>query len=507
VPGVPSILSLGARGLLVAAPTAAWLLDAASGKQVAVFQFQRTDTLLSAAYSEKLALVVTGHRGHEARAWDAGNGKQVATLTGHTGAVVDVAFSRAGEPALATASTSGAVRIFDPSQVPGRTMLTGLLSGHTLDVLSVGFGSGEEVVTTSVDRTARVWTRDGQTLAILAGHTQRVTDAELAGLTALTWSPDGTARTWAWAPDPRVSRAGGFSSEPATAAIAGAAAVAVARVRNDGELLASARRKTLRVPAIGAVQAVAMSADGSTVATGHERGVALWSSASGAQRRLIEQRQPVSMTALSADGGTVVAGTRTGGLEVWGEQPAPREIATGLGPIAGGKISSDGRYVAAGDTAGAAGVWELSSGRLVARLAGHRKAVTGMAFSADSQFVGAGSYDHEVRVWRVADGSLVHTLPHTAVASGLAFSPDGRWVVTAGPQRAVVWEMRTGNPVVKLAGVAGKGQFLTVGFSPDGRTIHTVESDGDVGSYACVVCGSIDEVRAAAQERLRRLAP
>ena len=126
-----------------------------------------------------------------------------------------------------------------------------------------------------------------------------------------------------------------------------------------------------------------------------------------------------------------------------------------------------------------------------------------MAFSADSRFVGTTSYDQDARIWRVDDGSLVHRLSHLAVASGVAFSPDGAWVVTAGPQRAVLWDMRTGNRVLKLAGT---GRFLAVAFSADGRAIRTVDVNGIVGSYRCQVCGSIGEVRAAAQARLRRLA-
>ena len=171
-------LALGSKRLLVAGPTQARLLDARSGKELAPLRFPRRDDLFSAAYTEPLGLVATGHN-RVVRLWDARTGALVATLTGHTRAISDVAFSQSGDPLLASASTDGSVRLWSPSRVPGRTVLTGLLSGHTLGVKTVEFGPGGEILTTSTDRTARVWTRDGQTLAILAGHTQPATGGSL----------------------------------------------------------------------------------------------------------------------------------------------------------------------------------------------------------------------------------------------------------------------------------------------------------------------------------------
>ena len=504
LPGSATSLSLDREGLLVATHTAAWLFAAGSGKPIATFRFPRSDTLHSAAYSEQLGLVATGHKSHAARLWDARSGKLLQTLEGHSGAIVDLAFARQGEASLATASTDGTVRLWSPARRLGRTRLTGVLSGHPLQVHSVAFGPGGEILTTGTDGTARVWTRDGQTLAILAGHSQPPTGGELGRRLALTWSPDGTARTWVWSPDPSVTRVGAFSGELASAAVTQGAAVGALRDRGRAELVVGRRVEPLpAVPVLREVRSVAIGADGSKAATGHERGAALWSTASGARQRVLAQPQPVPLVALSPDGRVLVTGGEDGRLRVWDGGRPPRGIATGLGMLVAGAVSADRRYVGAGDARGVAGVWELSSGKLVTRLTGHTHALTGMAFSADSRFVGTTSYDQDARIWRVDDGSLVHRLSHLAVASGVAFSPDGAWVVTAGPQRAVLWDMRTGNRVLKLAGT---GRFLAVAFSADGRAIRTVDVNGIVGSYRCQVCGSIGEVRAAAQARLRRLA-
>ena len=329
LPGKARTLSLGERRLLVATRRAAWLLDAATGARVAAFRFKPTDTLWAAAYSEPLGLVATGHNSDRARLWDARSGRLVADLTGHGGPVVALAFSRSGDPALATGSTDGSVRLWSPSRVRGQTVLTSILDGHTLRVLSVAFGGKDDVLTTSNDDTARVWARSGHTAAILVGHTQSVSGGELAGPLALTWSPDGTARTWRWPPDPSVRRVGTFSGEVMTAAAAGATAVGV--VGDGAELVTGGRRTLLRADALGPVRAVAISADGSSVATGQQRGAAVWSAASGDRRRVVHQAGAVSMVALGAGGRVLVTGGRDGEITVRQQGLAPRRIADGPG--------------------------------------------------------------------------------------------------------------------------------------------------------------------------------
>jgi WD40 repeat protein len=76
-----------------------------------------------------------------------------------------------------------------------------------------------------------------------------------------------------------------------------------------------------------------------------------------------------------------------------------------------------------------------------------------------------------------ADASgLVHVLSrHTDVIFELAWSPDGTRVVTAGDNRAIIWNALTGARVAELSGHSG--QITTVDWSRDGRRIVTGASD------------------------------
>ncbi len=82
------------------------------------------------------------------------------------------------------------------------------------------------------------------------------------------------------------------------------------------------------------------------------------------------------------------------------------------------------------------------------------------------------------------------------------FSPDGRWVVTAGPITAGLWNVRTGELAMYLRGPTTRP--TAVAFAPDSRTIVSAEVNGVLRRYECAVCGTVHELLAVADRRLKR---
>ncbi|MEA3640180.1 MAG: AAA family ATPase [Lamprobacter sp.] len=73
------------------------------------------------------------------------------------------------------------------------------LDGHGGRVYSIAFApDGKQVVTASLDKTARVWSPQGEAIAILAGHQDRIYRADFSpdGQWILTGSRDGSIRIW-----------------------------------------------------------------------------------------------------------------------------------------------------------------------------------------------------------------------------------------------------------------------------------------------------------------------
>ena len=132
-------------------------------------------------------------------------------------------------------------------------------------------------------------------------------------------------------------------------------------------------------------------------------------------------------------------------------------------------------------------------------LRGHRDRVNSVAFNADGSLLVSSSRDHDARIWDARTGRLAHQLVgHAGSVVDARFSPDGRWIFTAGPISAALWNVRTGELVMFLRGPTHP---VAAAFGPDSRTVFTQEK-GVVRRYRCVVCGTVDELREIAEQRI-----
>lgn len=107
-------------------------------------------------------------------------------------------------------------------------------------------------------------------------------------------------------------------------------------------------------------------------------------------------------------------------------------------------LSPDGQMVAAltSEDDPTILVWDVESGEALPALVGHTDKVTGLAFSPDSRWIATGSLDKTARLWdwqtgeeqRIFTGNIEGIL-------GIAWSPDSRLLLTAGQDRTVrLWD-------------------------------------------------------------------
>jgi dipeptidyl aminopeptidase/acylaminoacyl peptidase len=83
---------------------------------------------------------------------------------------------------------------------------------------------------------------------------------------------------------------------------------------------------------------------------------------------------------------------------------------------------------------------------IVARMT-HGSIVLAVAFSPDGRYVVSGSWDDTARVWEAASGREVARVTHGAEVSAVTFSPDGRYVVSgSGDDTVRVWWWRPKDP-------------------------------------------------------------
>jgi WD40 repeat protein len=102
----------------------------------------------------------------------------------------------------------------------------------------------------------------------------------------------------------------------------------------------------------------------------------------------------------------------------------------------------------------------------------HKLAVTGIAFSPDGRFLATASRDASVRRWNLDGPTEVEVYPGNSVEATVAFSPDGRFL--ACHDDLIVWEIETRECALEL------DDGLSVAFAPDGKEVATIFLDDTV---------------------------
>ena len=85
-----------------------------------------------------------------------------------------------------------------------------------------------------------------------------------------------------------------------------------------------------------------------------------------------------------------------------------------------------------GNSQGAVYLWNLETGEELNVLRGHTASITGIAFTPDGKYMATASYDGTVRLWNMED---LNTLPivlddHQSWVTSIAFTNDSRFIVS-----------------------------------------------------------------------------
>jgi WD40 repeat protein len=141
-------------------------------------------------------------------------------------------------------------------------------------------------------------------------------------------------------------------------------------------------------------------------------------------------------------------------------------------------ISPDGDTLASGQW-DAVTLWNMSTGKPDAVLRGMGRYVNALAFSRDGKLLAAGSDAGGLQIWDVHSRTRLHSLDFDGgYVSQPAFSPDGRLVAVGIYGTGTVWliDVHDGKIIDhKKVSDLGCG---SVAFSPDGRFLITPSTGG-----------------------------
>ena len=449
-----------------------------------VFEMRHGAQINSAEFSPKGDRIITSSNDRTVRIWDTVTGAPVGAPIKHDGEVTNAVISPNGR--------------FLASVVGNRLLLWELRGTPTLRysfehdqrITCVRFSPDSLVIFSGTDggrveahnvfqgeRAGESVREDGAIIAI---------DLSPDGKRLLVATANGTARVWQPPPRYPISERlwhGGavesMSLSPDGRLLLTGSAEGKARIWDLSQDQGSPRELVHGA----AVLAAAFSADGKYILTGSTDAKArLWlTSSSQLIGQPLNHPTTVSKVAFSPTGNFFVTATEDGVAQSW-ELPSERPLGKPM--VHGARLtavdwSQDGKRFLTAGSDGVVRIWNPATGEPMGRPLPSKKEITCARFSPASDLLAAGSRDGVVNLWSGSSDKPVRQFVQKAGITALAFSPDGRYLVTACETgTAITWDLSTGKSVGDVLRHAPA--ISAVVFSPDSSRVATASEDGVV---------------------------
>jgi WD40 repeat protein len=200
----------------------------------------------------------------------------------------------------------------------------------------------------------------------------------------------------------------------------------------------------------------------------------------GREKVVMHHGAAVFGLAIRPDGEQLASCSQDGSVKIWDATTSRqlRAIPAHANHARSIAFSPDSQRLASASWDGTVKVWDARTGRKLHDLRGHQGEVWSVTFSPDSKHLASGGGKHsqlgEVIIWDAAAGQAVRTLNgHTSSVYSVMFSPNGKRLASGGTDGMVkLWDAATGQEQLSLPGQDYQDyQVFGVAFSPDGRLL------------------------------------
>jgi WD40 repeat protein len=459
--------------------------------------------------------VVTGGPDRIVHVWDAASGKEIRQLVGHTSPISAAKFSADGKFIVTSAEN---IRVWNAETGQEISELASMLTNWQIalspDGKYVAHGDGSSP-------SVRVWEIGGRPVQWLEGHSEPATAMEFSpdGTRLLSVGLDGVGILWDFRTGKEIRRfdthgselwAAAFSPDEKYVAAGGSITIWVWDVES-GKLVrqfgGSQTTAALPLPhgriegkgirdfishQVGVGQ-IAFLPNGEYLVAGSDDGsVRMRNIQTGETvRQFLGHRASIFGLAVSRDGSKLVTASTDGNALLWEIVPEGEPLIIGEQAINSAALAPDGKTMAV-SVKGNLRLYDAVTGAYSRDLADTSEseygAASALAFSPDGKLLFGRYPNRGAQVWDIETGQVVAKFLRGYTEERLGvFSPDGKYIATAGEGGASLWMPGRSTVVQKFSG--HPGTVGGVAFSPDGKSVATTSKQDNTASLWDLVSG------------------